>query len=238
MIGNSPNLSQQERSIVNNCSDNYVYAGGSYFTFAEIPILQQMTEGTVVEVGSGVSNVVDELLSRGVEAYGIDPIYGLSHDEVSARFNEFIGRMYSPIEQMMQEGDVDSLRNRIKVVNTFQQFLRSWEENPECYLPATATEAIVPIEFESADIVFSYFGILKTLSGHPTLLSAAISRSLSWLKPGGQLILMPFYPKENRELLKWLIGSEHKFEVLLPINQFTKTEIGTRQSAIQLVVRK
>lgn len=167
-----------------------------------------------MDVGSGLSDVVANLLERGADAYGVDPVYrNLSgFKDVSEKYLAYIKRSYG--------GEYEAMR-----VHVNNKFWDSFTSNPEHYLAAYATK--LPFKDRSFDIVYSNSVILPYLATDWNTLVAAINECIRVIKQGGTISLSPYeghaQPENDLETIRHL--NERKLIAWLQGNHQVTSEI-------------
>jgi len=138
----------------------------------------------VVDLASGTSPMVAELLDEGVNAHGVDIVYGKSIEDItrSARillFDQVYNAPYDYREKMQEFGNA-----------AIERFLASMQTHSAHYHEGYLTRLPFPDNF--ADITTSLNGI-TALSENVDLTMVRIKEALRITKPGGKLIMAPLH---------------------------------------------
>lgn len=143
--------------------------------------LKDVAGKTIIDIGSGASDVVDLLLKSGANAFGIDPVYLGSLVEIEARamFNH---TLLIPTYSKKYLSEIQQAR---------QRFLKSFRRNRERYLGESVT-GMPSIPDGSVDIALSANFMTSYLSCDLVLYREGVEAVLRKLKLGGALYMSPY----------------------------------------------
>jgi hypothetical protein len=137
---------------------------------------------TLVDIASGFSSLVPYLLSKNYDAWAIDPIYGLSDEEVRVELDDYHKRL-------VEKFSFGSDHYRTRRTST-QDFSRVFPLRRDRFLKGNFESVPLPDLF--ADLTVSMQGITH-LGYNERLVNKAIKEALRITKIGGSVILAPVY---------------------------------------------
>lgn len=132
----------------------------------------------ILDLGAGASDFTSYALSRGADAFAIDPRYINRHHLIS-----FVKKAYASKPEIGK-----------RYSEAISNFEKSILDNPLRYLPAMATD--LPFEDKSFDLVISQFFMLSYLNLDLNVLKSGINESLRILRDDGRLSLFPYMTQD------------------------------------------
>jgi hypothetical protein len=152
---------------------------------------------TIVDLASGVSPLVADLLGRGAHAEGVDILYSLPTDSIIKRFNLDIGELVSRAPK--GKGELV----RAMMTEAMHEWERSFLTDKEKYHAAFLTN--LPQASDIADLTVSSHGI-SNLAMQRDIFWGAITEAVRITKPGGKFVMAPLWQMDGS-----FLASEHRY---------------------------
>lgn len=142
----------------------------------------------IVDVAAGLSSLTPTLLAEGANVYAVDSVYGATREELEGLIDETRTKtLASTPPGYFQEMD------RL-VREASGQFEVSYVACPDRYIKGYATRLPFPDNF--ADYAISMNGISGFIR-EPDVLIEAIKEALRIVKPGGKVVLAPWFSGDD-----------------------------------------
>ncbi len=162
---------------------------------------------TVVDLASGASSLVAELIEEGADAHGFDQMYA-----DPASMDDYIQRSFIAIEKLAQRKSPEERRRTLtNVRDSIGKFRASFLEYPEHYHSGWLSE--LPFDDHFADWTVSLCGV-SDLAIDFELYEQVMGEAVRITKVGGVVVMVPFhsprglsrkYHREHELLVKKLI---------------------------------
>lgn len=158
------------------------------FIARDILGLKEVKGLTIVDLASGTSGMVAELIEDGADAYGVDIVYGQPFEEFTQKSRDILTDMSSASppgygDKMYHYGD-----------ESLNKFTNSFQNDRDRYRAGYLTRLPLPDNF--ADVTTSLNGI-SALGDDNELTMERIYEALRITKPGGKVILAPIHTTGN-----------------------------------------
>lgn len=141
----------------------------------------------VLDVGGGGSNITAWLLSQGVDAYAVDPLYK-ARSQVRAKVKQSMDRLR---EEYRGKPDWQSTMRKLQErERSLEEFAASAKQNPDRYVTGFATSLKFPDDH--FDTVISFNCVTQFLDMDELLLTQSVQEMVRVVKPGGKVLLYPF----------------------------------------------
>ena len=141
---------------------------------------RKLRRARVLDIGSGLSDFVSWLRSKGAEAYGLDLTYGAGMDWA---VEHSLKRAAADIDK-----EPEALNFTRQMADRFRAALAA---DPSMYVAGSALD--LPFRSGSFDLVTSSLGIFGTLDHDYGLLETGFNEAVRVLRPRGVLQLSPVF---------------------------------------------
>lgn len=178
------------RSLEKRLADRLDTASSSAESVCNVLGLPKEVKGLViVDIGSGASSLIANLLQREADAYGVDRLY---EDENQLRESAKKGvKSVSARYESMGHSELAE-----KTHESLRLFYESWNKNRDRYKTGWMTD--LPFEDNFSDLTLSFQGITQFEDYH--LLLACIHEAIRITKLGGKIIIAPLLEQNNTQL--------------------------------------
>lgn len=135
---------------------------------------EDISDMKILDLGAGCSDFTAYALSKGADAYAVDPRYVNRHGLITS----------------VKDGYTSTPESRQRFQEAISNFEKSLRENPLRYQAAMASD--LPFEDDSFDLIVSQYFMVSYLNLNLDALRSGITESLRVLRDNGRLSLFPF----------------------------------------------